>query len=281
MTDDLPVRGGRVRRRSVRRRASGGFSPRRALAALALLATAGLIWGVVASPVFALKAIEIDGAALTGEDAVRAALALPSPPPNTFTLATDALRARLLALPAVADAEVGVSLPGTVHVRLTERKPVLAWRRGDGLYLVDRDGRVVADAAAPGAAAAAVSAADGLPLVADRRASGIAPVVGGQIDSLDLDVATRLLSLTPADVGSTAPAVLVQVDEDDGWTISPTVSDPWLAVFGFYGPELRVPTMIPEQVRLLRSLLAGREARIQRMVLAGERQGTFTERPAP
>ena len=36
--------------------------------------------------------------------------------------------------------------------------------------------------------------------------------------------------------------------------------------------------MIPEQVRLLRSLLAGREARMLRVVLAGEREGTFTTR---
>jgi hypothetical protein len=39
--------------------------------------------------------------------------------------------------------------------------------------------------------------------------------------------------------------------------------------------------MIPEQVRLLRSLLAGREARLLRVVLAGSTEGTFTQKPEP
>jgi hypothetical protein len=68
------------------------------------------------------------------------------------------------------------------------------------------------------------------------------------------------------------------VDERDGWTLVPAAEDPWVAVLGFYGPRLRGPEMIPEQVRLLRSLLAGREARILRVVLAGDREGTFTEK---
>lgn len=279
MSDDLPVRGGRVRRRGGQRRASGGFSPRRALAALAMLATAGLIWGAVASPVFGVKAVEVEGAVLTGDDAVRAALDLPTPAPNAFTLATDVLRERLLALPAVADAEVSVGLPGTLRVRIVEREPVLAWRRAGALLLADRRGRIVADAAADGAAAAA--AAEGLPLVADRRTSGELPAVGGRLDALDLDVATRLLPLVPADLGSAAPALLVGVDERDGWTLTPTVEDPWTAVFGFYGSEIRGPEMIPEQVRLLRSLLAGREARLLRVVLAGSSEGTFTLKPEP
>jgi len=280
VTDDLPVRGGRVRRRPGPRRASRGFSPRRALAALAMLVTAGLVWGAVASPVFGIKSVEVEGARLTGEDAVLAALALPAVGPNAFTVATDVLRERLLALPAVADAAVRVGLPGTLRVRIEERVPILAWQRGGTTYLVDADGRVLADAAAPGATAAA-TAAEGLPLVADRRTDAEGLAIGGQVDALDLDVATRLLTLTPADIGSAAPAVLVGVDDRDGWTVVPTVADPWVAVFGFYGPEIRKPAMIPEQVRSLRSLLAGREPSILRVILAGEREGTFTEKPVP
>jgi hypothetical protein len=105
--------------------------------------------------------------------------------------------------------------------------------------------------------------------------------VGGAVDPLEFDVATRLLPLVPADVGSAARGLRVRIDEDDGWTIAPAVDDPWVAVFGFYGPVIRPPAMIPEQVRLLRSLLLEREATILRVVLAGARAGTFTERPAP
>ena len=96
-----------------------------------------------------------------------------------------------------------------------------------------------------------------------------------------MDVATRLLSLVPADLGSAAPALLVGIDERDGWTVVPGVEDPWTAVFGFYGSAIRAPEMIPEQVRLLRSLLAGRETRLLRVVLAGSTEGTFTLKPTP
>lgn len=277
MTDDLPVRGARVRRRSAPRRASRGVSPRRAIAALAMLATAGLVWGAVASPVFGVKDVVVEGADLTGEAAVRAALALPEPAPNAFTIATDDLRERLLVLPAVADADVRVELPGALHVRVVEREPVLAWRSGQSLLLVDVEGRVLADAEAEGAAAAA--AADGLPLVVDRREAGTPPLVGGVIDPLDFDVATRLLGLSPTDVGSAAPGLLVAVDDADGWTVVPVVEDPWTAVFGFYGQEIRTVDMIPEQVRLLRSLLADAgEGTVLRAILAGERAGTYIEK---
>jgi cell division septal protein FtsQ len=280
MTDDLPVRGGRVRRRS-QRRASRGFSPRRALAALAMLAAAGLVWGAVASTAFGVREVEVEGATLTGEAAVRSALALGDSAPNAFTLATDVLRERLLALPAVRDADVRVGLPGSLAVRVVEREPILAWKHDGRLLLVDADGRVIADAAAPGAEAAA-AAAEGLPVVEDRRAADTGPAVGAQVDPLELDVATRLLSLRPADVGSTAPGLRIIVGDGDGWLIRPAVEEPWTAVFGFYGPEIRRAEMIPEQVRLLRTLLLDQgEETILRAILAGARTGTFVSRPEP
>lgn len=279
MSDDLPVRGARARRERTLR-ASRGISPRRALTALALLASAGLTWGATASPAFDVESVEVDGAVLTETAAIRAALGLSDPAPNAFLIATDALRDRLLALPAIADAEVRVGLPGRLVVRVVEREPVLVWRRGAALLLVDRDGRVFADAAAPGAPAAA-AAAHGLPVIVDRREPGAGPAVGEAVDPLEYDVATRLLPLVPADVGSAAPALRVRIDDEDGWSVRPAVDDPWVAVFGFYGPVIRPPAMIPEQVRLLRSLLLEREATIDRVVLAGPRAGTFTERPAP
>jgi hypothetical protein len=39
--------------------------------------------------------------------------------------------------------------------------------------------------------------------------------------------------------------------------------------------------MVPEQVRLLGSLLAGREKKILRVVLAGESKGTFMLKAEP
>ena len=55
----------------------------------------------------------------------------------------------------------------------------------------------------------------------------------------------------------------------------------WQAVFGFYTPSLRTPELVPGQVRLLRSLLIGREPRIDRIILASETDGTYIEKPSP
>ena len=56
-------------------------------------------------------------------------------------------------------------------------------------------------------------------------------------------------------------------------------------MFGFYTPTLRPPDMIPGQVRLLRSLIAGREGSMYRIVLASDTNGTYLPRssasPAP
>ena len=49
----------------------------------------------------------------------------------------------------------------------------------------------------------------------------------------------------------------------------------WSAVFGFYTPSLRTTELIPGQVRLLRSLLDGREPQVDRVILASDTDGTY------
>ena len=49
-------------------------------------------------------------------------------------------------------------------------------------------------------------------------------------------------------------------------------------MFGFYTPTLRTTDLIPGQVRLLRSLLYGREAKVGRIILADDRSGTYIPR---
>ena len=52
-------------------------------------------------------------------------------------------------------------------------------------------------------------------------------------------------------------------------------------MFGFYTLSLRTPELIPGQVRLLRSLLIGREPLLDRVILASETDGTYTTRSSP
>ena len=55
----------------------------------------------------------------------------------------------------------------------------------------------------------------------------------------------------------------------------------WAATFGYYTQSLRTTELIPGQVRLLRSLLVGREGLIERIVLASETDGTYIPKPTP
>jgi hypothetical protein len=94
----------------------------------------------------------------------------------------------------------------------------------------------------------------GLPVVFDRRAADAGLALGGIVDSVNLDAGYRLAGLTPADVGSGATSLVVSVDDVHGFTVS-SVPAGWVAEFGFYAPTVRADTVIPDQVRDLRSLL--------------------------
>jgi hypothetical protein len=117
-------------------------------------------------------------------------------------------------------------------------------------------------------------------VIDDRRVQSINLDVGAHLDPVDLDAATRLASLVPADLGSSAVSLGVSVTDANGFVVTTRPSS-WSAVFGFYTPSLRTTGMIPDQVRLLRSLLVGREAEVQRVILASGTDGTYTPRAAP
>jgi hypothetical protein len=246
----------------------------RAAAALAILASAGAIYGVGASSAFEYTNLRVDGALFTdlaaAEEAIDDAVG-----ENLFQLSTEPLEVALEELPTVDRAEVSVQLPGTLVVTLRERVPVLVWRVGARRYLADDTGSLFArlgDDPPPEAKA--------LPIIDDRRAASAGLSIGTRLDPQDLDAATRLASLVPVDVGSAAEALAVRVTDEHGFVVR---ADPqgWLAIFGFYTPSLRTPDLIPGQVRLLRSLLIGREPLIARVILASETDGTYVPKPTP
>jgi hypothetical protein len=269
----LPVRGpGLAIHRPRIRRASSILSPVRAGAAFVMVISALAIYGVTNSAVFTYRALAYDPAAgaLTGRDQVLAQLGVADAAPNLFRLRTDQLEDSLRQLPAVLDAHVIVSLPDTLAVTVVERTPVIVWNINGHRYLVDRTGLLYASAAPGGPG-------DGLPWVSDKRKASATLDVGGQIDPVDLDAATRMASLVPKDLGTAAKELRVVIDDKDGYQVRP-VGVPWVAVFGIYTPTIRTPDLIPGQVRLLRSLLAGRELQVKRIVLADDRNGTYVSR---
>jgi hypothetical protein len=244
------------------------------------------IYGVGASSAFDYTRLQVDGTHLTDSHAVEAAISV-ARGENLFMLETGPLVTALETLPTVKTARVEVRLPGTIAVTIDERKPVLIWQTGDQHFLVDAEGTLFAQLPAKPPAETA-----GLPVVDDRRAaSSPADVgvqmdlieglsVGARIDPVDLDAATRLASLVPGDIGSSAVSLSLSVSDENGFVIG-TRPGSWSAVFGFYTPSLRTTEMIPGQVRLLRSLLIGREPVVDRIILASEIDGTYTPRAAP
>ena len=269
-----PAAAATMRRTRPVKRASAGLTPVRAGAALAMLLSAFAIYGVAASPAFEFDELRIEGATYTDTDAVEGILEQ-ARGVNLFRLSTAPLAASLRQLPTVADARIGLGLPGTVTVMLLERQPVLVWKVGSQRYLVDRDGLIVGrlgDDAPPEATQ--------LPSVVDERVRSSSLGTGSRLDPVDVDAATRLASLTPIQVGSAARKLAVVVTDDHGYELR-AQPEGWTAIFGFYTPSLRKPDIIPGQVRLLGRLLEGREASIASIVLADEHDGTYVARPRP
>jgi hypothetical protein len=261
--------GGPGRRTRPIRRSSAGLTPARAGSILAMLLSAGAIYGLASTSAFSYSRLLIEGTTIVADAAVREELALPEGE-NLFEIVSEPLETRLRGIPAVAEAEVSIGLPDTVKVRIEEREPLLVWRVGERRWYVDRTGFLFAQVGQSPPPEAAT-----LPLVSDDRSASLALRVGHTIAPIDLDVATRLGSLTPAQVGSSAAGLAVGVTDENGFVLSSSPKS-WVAVFGFYGRSLRTPDLVEGQVQLLDALLteAG-EPNVALIILADDRDGTY------
>ena len=88
--------------------------------------------------------IVIEGRQKTPEPLLRAALSLRAGDP-ILGFSPAAARARLETINWVQSASIERHLPGTVLVRLTERRPFAVWQHEGKFELVDRDGNTVTD----------------------------------------------------------------------------------------------------------------------------------------
>ena len=254
-------------------RLGGIVTPARAAGLLGMLATGFLLTLVTGPTAFGMARTELPPLRWTDPEQVRAALAI-APGANLFQLDTAPLEATLSTLPAVDSAEVAVALPDAVVVRLEERRPVLAWQVGTQRFLADGVGVIFA------IVDSSTALPDGVAVVDDRRQPAPGDLrIGGRLDAVDVDVATRLGSVTPADIGSVAERLRLTISQADGYVLS--TPDTWVAVFGFYSPATRPTSMIPGQVRLLKSLIADREPTVRRVILASETDGTFVPLATP
>lgn len=100
-------------------------------------------------PEFQVGLISVEGASIDLAEAIRAKIDLKLPM-SSFDIDLDAARARIEGLDAVASAVVRVRAGGILHVEITERVPVIVWRTGEAIDLLDATGHRVAGLAARG-----------------------------------------------------------------------------------------------------------------------------------
>ena len=145
VVDDPVVKGGRrfrLRRIAVRR-AEG----RRRLRILAWIVgpvlVIGLVLGILASPIFGVRTITIDGAKYTSQITLSNAKKLVKGK-SIFSVDLGAVEAILQSDPWVRDAQAKRRFPSTVFIDIAERKPV-AWYVGSDnqARVIDVDGRVI------------------------------------------------------------------------------------------------------------------------------------------
>lgn len=98
-------------------------------------------------PEFMVSLISVEGASAELAEAVRARAGLKLPA-SSFDLDLNTARQRIEDLDAVARAELRVRSGGVLQVLVTERMPVMVWRTGERIEMLDETGHRVASLAA-------------------------------------------------------------------------------------------------------------------------------------
>jgi hypothetical protein len=179
---------------------------------------------------------------------------------SLLTLDAEAVRRRLMALPAVADAQVDTSLPGTLHVSIVEKEPALIWRTQLGLLVTAADGSIMDTLATSTVLSGALAR---LPLVSDARPPARIPRAGETLPVAEVRTAQRLLDLDPKIIGSKARRLTVSVDTVYGFMLT-SASPPWRAALGFYQLDpsedaAAADARLEQQLAAIRTLFAQRQ----------------------
>lgn len=265
-----------------RRSAGRGVRPElvrtlRSLTVLVLITGAILLPPAIASSgIFKITSLRLVGLQLLDERAVSAVsrVVLGN---GLLTSDLGGIEQGLNEIPFIASARVRIGLPGEIRAEIQEEIPLMRWSSGGVTYLMSGTGELLGPATSSLLSSAGRVAIEQFPLMSDLR-GGPALLPGNVVSPLDVDIATRLASLTLADLGSTATRLSIFADPQYGFVLRGEGEGiAWSAVFGIYSATIRPPEMLPGQVRLLRSLLVGRERRIGWVILADGQAGTFTE----
>lgn len=102
-----------------------------------------VVSGFTERPELYLQAMQIHGASDDLAQKVRVSAALRFPV-GSFEVDLEALRTRIEALDSVEKAEVFIRAGGVIDVNVTERQPVLIWKKGNSFETLDQTGTRVA-----------------------------------------------------------------------------------------------------------------------------------------
>lgn len=139
-----PVRTSTDPRIRSRRKAVARSRRRRYLiAGVAVLVVALGVWTAYASPLLNVRTVKVVGVEHTVPSVVIAAAGLEDEHPNVLTLSTSSIETQVARLPWVDEVEVDRMLPGTVRIRIVERKPALVLSLGAAHWTIDRRGHVL------------------------------------------------------------------------------------------------------------------------------------------
>lgn len=94
-------------------------------------------------PEFMVNVMAIDGASVGIAEDIREIMPIDFPM-SSFDLDLDHIQEQVTGLPAVASATVRIRPGGIMQITIVERDPVMVWRSREGLFLVDKEGFVVA-----------------------------------------------------------------------------------------------------------------------------------------
>lgn len=103
-------------------------------------------------PEFMVKLMAVEGATPIVSDAVRTILPIDFPI-SSFDLDLEVMRGQIMELDVIAEAELRIRPGGVLEVLISERDPVIVWRSGEQLELLDQTGHRVASLTARSARA--------------------------------------------------------------------------------------------------------------------------------
>jgi cell division protein FtsQ len=216
-----------------RRRKAVARSRRRSvwIRSAAAVATAALFWGTFFSPLFAVRQVRVVGARHEGAKQVAAAVHLGSDD-NLLLLPSSRIARAAEAFPWVKGALVERKLPGTVRIRLIERKPAMVVSLGAARWMIDDRGNVLA----------AQDATGGLPVLHAAQIVNIKP--GMRLVTPEVSAALRSWRFFPTYLRREVVAVFAPSIERISFTLANGVSVR-------YGP----PHQLREKNKVLEALL--------------------------